>query len=279
MGAEIRVPGEEHREQIARLLSRSMNFPVERALQRVPHFRLEDFRCSFDGDRLVGVAAEYHFLQWFGGRAIPTSGIWGVATLPEQRESGLASAAIRRLLDDARERGDPLTALFPAVLRPYRRLGYELAGTLTRHRVPLDGLPAFDDDDLPRVELADIEHDLDPVKRCYREWVRTGNGPIEPTDDRWWTKRIFDDGGDDTFAAVVVRDGDAVTGFATFKRIHERHTLTCRSASSARRSPRSLPAPSTRCSRTSAGSEGSAGGSSGRGRRRIPTPCWSPSRS
>jgi predicted acetyltransferase len=137
---DIRTPSEEHREPIARLLARSLNSPLERLLRRSPNLVLEDFRCAFDGENVIACAAEHHLMQWFGGRAIPCSGIFAVATLPEHREAGLASAATGQILSEARGRGDPLTALFPAVLRPYRRLGYEIAGTFNQHRAALDAL-------------------------------------------------------------------------------------------------------------------------------------------
>ena len=220
MSADVRIPGDEHREEIARCLSRSMNFPLERALRRAPQLPLEDFRCAFEDGRVVATAAEHHFVQWFRGRSMEMSGIWAVSTLPEHRETGLASAGVRELLEGARGRGVPVSMLFPAVIRPYRRLGYELAGTFTDHRVPLAALPASPDD-LPRVEVADISRDLDGVRSCYHDWVQHHHATLEPTDDRWWTERIFDDGGEESFGAVVVRDGDDVTGFATFKRAND----------------------------------------------------------
>ncbi|MDP9302715.1 MAG: GNAT family N-acetyltransferase [Actinomycetota bacterium] len=221
MAADIRIPGDGHREEIARCISRSLNFPLERALARAPRLPIEDFRCAFEDGRVVATAAEHHFVQWFRGRPVQMSGIWAVSTLPEHRETGLASAAVRRLLEDARGRGVPISALFPAVLRPYRRLGYELAGTFTDHRVPLEALPASRDDDLPPVEIADIERDLDGVQSCYHEWVQHNHATLEPTDDRWWTERIFDDGGEESFSAVVVRDAGTITGFATFKHVKD----------------------------------------------------------
>ena len=221
---DIRAPGEEHREQIARLLARSLNAPLERVLLRSPNLALEDFRCAFEGERVVACAAEYHFLQWFGGRAIPCSGIFAVATLPERREVGLASAAVGQILSEARRRGDPLTALYPAVLPPYRRLGYEIAGTFNEHRLPLDALPSMGPG-LPTVEPVEIDRDLEGVKVCYRASVRHDNGPIEPTRDEWWTKRIFDGSGEESFAAVVVRNGGTVEAFAAFRREPDPGTL------------------------------------------------------
>ncbi|HEY7401312.1 MAG TPA: GNAT family N-acetyltransferase [Actinomycetota bacterium] len=218
MAHDVRIPQEEDREQIARLLSTSLNSPLERSLARAPGLPLKDFRCAYEGDRVVAAAAEFHFLQWFGGRALPMSGIFAVATLPERRRSGLMSAALRRILEDARGRGDPISSLYPAVLRPYRRLGYELAGTFTQHQLPIDAIPSFAGEDLPDVELADLEHDLDEIEQCYRSWVGARNGAIEPTGRRWWTDRVFNRPFDDTFRVVVARGDARVEGFAAFVR-------------------------------------------------------------
>jgi predicted acetyltransferase len=215
---DVRVPAEADREQISRLLSTSLNFPVERALARAPRLPLKDFRCTYEDDRIVASAAEFHFLQWFGGRSMPMSGIFGVATLPERRRSGLMSAALRQILQEARERGDPISALFPAVLRPYRRLGYELAGTFTQHQLPVEAIPTFPAEGLPSVDLLDLERDLEGIWACYRAWAAARTGAIEPVGDRWWTSRVFDRPFDETFRAVVVRGETGIEGFAAFAR-------------------------------------------------------------
>lgn len=215
---DIRTPTEEDRDQIARVLSTSLNTPVDRALSRKHRYPLDDMRCAYEDERVVATAGEFRFAQWFGGRSLPTSGIWGVATLPEHRGSGLASACVRSLLDAARERGDALTSLFPAVLGPYRKLGYELAGGYFEHRLPLDAIRPDLDDDRLAVELIDVDRDLEGVKACYRDWVRSANGPVEPLDDDWWRIRIFERA-EDTLRSVVVRGDDAIEGFAAITRV------------------------------------------------------------
>jgi hypothetical protein len=49
------------------------------------------------------------------------------------------------------------------VLRPYRRLGYELAGTFTQHQLAIDAIPSFEGENLPSVELLDFGRDLDAI--------------------------------------------------------------------------------------------------------------------
>ncbi len=140
-----------------------------------------------------------------------------MATLPEHRAGGLATACIRALLDRARERDMPLTALFPAVLTPYRRMGYEIAGVFIRHRVPLDALPPGDDT-LPGVELADMARDVGEIRAAFHEWVATSTGPVEPVTDAHWIDRVAPPSDDDTGRTVVVREDDRITGVASFTR-------------------------------------------------------------
>ena len=119
------------------------------------------------------------------------SGIYAVATLPEHRGTGLASAAVLQVMRDARDAGMTVSALYPAVVRPYRRLGYELGGSFSEHRLNLNAIPSDLGQDLPAVELLDPERDLEGLQACYRASIRHGNGPLEPTDDAWWSRRIL----------------------------------------------------------------------------------------
>ena len=213
----IVTPGEEHLLGIAETTSTALNFSRERAIGRSPFWPLEDMRVAIEDGKVVATAGDFHFDQWFGGRPIGCSGIWGVATLPEHREGGLATACIRALLDRARERGWPLTALFPAVLAPYRKMGYEIAGVFIRHRVPLDALPPGDDS-LPGVELADLSRDIDGMRAAYRAWISTSTGPAEPLTEDLWIGRLLPASDDDTGRTVVVREDGRITGVASFIR-------------------------------------------------------------
>jgi predicted acetyltransferase len=75
--------------------------------------------------------------QWFGGQAVPTLGLAGVAVAPEARGQGLALALLRTTLRAARERGIALSTLYPATYALYRKAGYELAGCFCRFTLQL----------------------------------------------------------------------------------------------------------------------------------------------
>ena len=215
MPADIRVPREEDLDDVARLLSTSLNFPLAAAMARRHTFPREDMRCAFVDGRPVANAAESRFTQWFGGRGLATSGIWGVVTEPEHRGVGLASECVWALLDDARRRGDALTTLFPAVLEPYRKAGYELAGTYDELRIVLDAIPSLTSD--LRVEVLDPKRDADAVRAAYTRWAKPRNGVVDPGED-FWRDRVLERPWDEAARTIVVRDADEIVGFAAFTR-------------------------------------------------------------
>ena len=218
MTVDVRTPGENDRTQLIDVLRTSLNFPRSWAEDRGPIMPISDYRCAYDGDRIVATAAGYRFRQWFGGRDLPMSGIHAVATLPEHRGTGLESATVLQVLREGRDDGASVSALYPAVLRPYRSLGYELGGTYSEHRLALDAIPSDLGFGLPAVEVLDLDRDLEGMKACFRDWGRHGNGSLEPTDDDWWKRRILRPFGDAISRAVVVRGEDgSVEGFAAFR--------------------------------------------------------------
>jgi predicted acetyltransferase len=218
MAIEIRTPREDERDQIATSFSTSLNVPLERTRRNATRWPVDDFRCAFDGDRMVATAAEFRFRTWLGGKALATSGVFGVTTDPEYRGRGVMSRAVGAVMDEAHRRGDALTSLYPAVVRPYRSLGYELAGAFVQHRVELDAIPSDLGTDLPQVEPLELERDLTDVISCYTTWIRDVPGGVEPTGAAWWRNRVLNPERDDTFRAVIVRGADGIEGFAAFVR-------------------------------------------------------------
>jgi predicted acetyltransferase len=92
---------------------------------------------AFDaGGRLLGKLNELHHEQWWSGRRIAAADIAGVAVRPEARGRGIARALLRHLLEQARERGAVVSALFPTVSAVYRSAGWTMAGTRRAFDIP-----------------------------------------------------------------------------------------------------------------------------------------------
>lgn len=98
---------------------------------------------AFDArGRLVGKATDTGHGQWWGGRAVATADVGGVAVLPEYRGAGLARALLTDLLARGRARGAAVSALHPTVSAVYRRLGWEVVGALQRADLDTAALPS-----------------------------------------------------------------------------------------------------------------------------------------
>jgi predicted acetyltransferase len=213
---EIRTPTEDEREQIGSVMSISLNFGQAWAERRAPTFRLEQFLVAVDRGRVVATSAARPFLQWFGGRTLSMTGIYAVATLPEHRGAGLASELVTQLLRRGREEGALISALYPAAVRPYRSIGYELAGTYTDHRIAISDLPAGP----PPLRVEEYRpEDLDGVRAVFREVMSTQNGPIYSELDDWWTERILATREPDVLFRVAIVRGEngAIEGYCPFR--------------------------------------------------------------
>ena len=149
---------------------------------------LERMEGVFVDGRLAAMAGALPLAQWFGGRSIPMGGVRAVAVRPELRGRGHASRAVRAVLEAMRARGEALSALYPATVRPYRRLGWEIAGTLFYRDVPARALPpASRDVDVRRASAADRA----VLRACYDRVARETDGFVDRTDGRWdwWLDR------------------------------------------------------------------------------------------
>jgi predicted acetyltransferase len=224
---EFREPIEADRAQIVDLTTVALQPSPGWAEHVAPTLPLEEFLCAYEGDRMVACARSIPVGQWFGGRSIPMAGISMVATAPEHRGKGIVTETMRRLLVNERERGALISALYPATVPLYRRLGYEYGGVFTEYTASLSELPRGDPG---RVELFEGD-DFRELRACYGRVAPDHNGWVDAEDDNWWRFRVLRRWGKETISrAVVVPGPDGVEGYAAFvKEIIDgrHHRLVC----------------------------------------------------
>ena len=95
-----------------------------------PLVDLERTRCAFDGDAMVGTLACFSLELTVPGGTLPTAGTTWVSVLPTHRRRGALRAMMRAHIDDVRDRGEPLAALWASESAIYERFGYGLAAYL-----------------------------------------------------------------------------------------------------------------------------------------------------
>ncbi|HUR72955.1 MAG TPA: GNAT family N-acetyltransferase [Sporichthya sp.] len=135
---------------------------------------------AFDGNRLIGKAVDLEHTYYYGGRAVPGSGVAGVAIAPEARGGGLLGDLLGPLMAQARDRGAVVSALFPTTAVPYRRLGWELTGVLRWTSLPTAALTGERRPTGMRVRPAE-EADVPAIVECYRSWAAEGTGMLGRT--------------------------------------------------------------------------------------------------
>jgi len=130
------------------------------------------------GDEVVAAARILPMRQSWGGRPVSMAGIAGVVVAPEHRGRGAGTLLMRATLQRSRELGATVSALYPATVPLYRRLGWEIAGGQHNVRVPSHQLRVLGgrDVEVRRATPADAEAILDHECRVYER--SRDNGPL-----------------------------------------------------------------------------------------------------
>ena len=159
----------------------SRNLPTER------------MHVAVDDGKIIGGAGAFPFNMTVPGGPIPCAGVTVVGVLPTHRRRGVLSSMMRAQLDDARERGEPIAALWASEEAIYRRYGYGMAalGTeleLARGYHELRTPP----DQATRLRLVTLDEAKELVPPIYdRVRLRTP-GMYERSAD-WWDSRVLHD--------------------------------------------------------------------------------------
>lgn len=129
--------------QVRDILTQSFEFPISQFEMWLNAVGREQIRRITRSDRVIAALAFVRMGQWFGRRAVPMVGIAAVGVPPEDRASGAAFHLMSESLKELRAEGTPISTLYPATQRLYRKVGYEQAGFRCRHSVPTRSIPRF----------------------------------------------------------------------------------------------------------------------------------------
>ncbi len=124
--------------------------------------------------------------QWFGGRSVPMAGIGGVGIDPQHRAGGLASILMRSVVEELQTSGCALSALYPATVPVYRRVGYELSGSFSRYSIRTNTIDIRERElDVTFVETPDAEMLAD----LYTKRARLTSGNLDRSP--WFWERVL----------------------------------------------------------------------------------------
>ncbi len=194
----------------------------ERAERFAKVLPLERMHAAFDGDVVVGGAGAFPFQLTVPGGVVPCGGVTVVGVLPTHRRRGVLTAMMRAQLEDIRDRGEPIAALWASEEVIYGRFGYGMASlageiALSSGYTGLRQPP----DETARTRLISLD-DAKTVLPGIYDRVRAGTPGMFNRTEAWWELRNLSDplerrqGGGEKNVLVLELDGEPA-GYALYR--------------------------------------------------------------
>jgi predicted acetyltransferase len=152
--------------------------------------------------------------SWWYGRPLPTFGIAGVVVAAEMRGSGLLHRMLQRVLADAAERGQVLSALFPTAPGIYRGAGFEVVAELMTIELATRDASAVGEPSGYHTRRATAA-DLAAQQHVYEDWASAQNGPLTRSEVRHGSQAPEAPG---TGTSLAVDDRERVAGYCRWVR-------------------------------------------------------------
>jgi predicted acetyltransferase len=202
------------------IISTALHLPAEELQMYMAHIGTDNYRSvRVDGQPVAGLSL-LPVAQWFVGRRVPMVGITTVGVHSAWRGSGVGLALMRSALEEIQAMGVPLSALYPATLRFYRKLGYERAGQHIGYELSLAEIDVVErGPHLIQVDPGQYEHFAD----LYEQRARHTMGHLDRPG--WMLQRRIEQQEGTVSAYVVVYEGQR-EGYVVFGQSKRNQPLT-----------------------------------------------------
>ena len=174
----------------------------------------------FDNEELIATLATHSLTMAVPGGGLPVGGVNHVAVRADYRRRGLMTSMMMAALQDIRDRGEVVSALWPSEAQIYGRFGYGLA---SRHAsLLIDGQPGTAGSPAPgeiRLIPDASTADTELLDRLYRSWHATRPGSIARSAERWRQRLLPRDdgrGGTTDVVCLLHNDGAEADGYALY---------------------------------------------------------------
>jgi predicted acetyltransferase len=224
VSVEVRSPGPDEQRQGMEAALASFGESIEEAdwereLGSLPPERTV---AAFENGRAVGFSAAYEFELTIPGGSLPTAGVTWVGVMPTHRRRGILRRMMVQMLCDARERGEPLAALYASEAAIYGRFGYGLASLSLDLDAWSDRI-VFRDDSGPQgsVRLVDFDEAVRLFPPFYDGLRKSRPGMLSRSEHWWRFHRLTDyphrsGGASKRYNAAFELDGE-LRGYAVYR--------------------------------------------------------------
>ena len=222
MATEIRAVRPDEFEELRRTMGLVFGFDPpdgnNRVLRLLP---LDRTRCGFDNGRMISTSGAYSLEMTVPGSQVACGGTTAVVVAPTHRRQGVLRAMMRAHLDDVKEHGEPIAALWASDSAIYGRFGYGCASICYDIEIEPDHakLSRLASPPAP-ARMIDRAQALEIVPPLY-DRLRMEIPGFFARSPHWWEDRSFWDsestGGTTNLRYAVVDGEDGASGFASFR--------------------------------------------------------------
>jgi predicted acetyltransferase len=178
---------------------------------------------ALDGDVPVGTAGTYDIRMRVPGGELPVAGVTLVGVHPSHRRRGILTQMMRRQLDDAHERGEPIAVLWASEASIYGRFGYGVASASAGIEAERDRMVFRPPDEASgRARLISEDEAARVIPPIYERIQQERPGMVRRSES-WFTSRRLADpehwrgGGGPLYRAVWEDDSLTPQAYALYR--------------------------------------------------------------
>jgi len=142
-----------------------------------------------DGE-IMATLRVYDFKMLVNGVPVPMGGVSSVACLPEYRRKGYVGMLLRHALEQMREAGQPLSALYTPHPPLYRKYGWMVAASNLKYEFNPKQIAPYKTDPPQGRAVRVTEEDQLLVEHVYLRYSERRTGPLVRS-ERWWKEAFF----------------------------------------------------------------------------------------
>ncbi len=147
---------------------------------------VENIRIIRQEKEVVGGLVTIPMAQWWRGATVPMTGIAGVGIAPESRGSGAALSLMQQAVKELYKKDVPISVLYPATQRLYRKAGYEQGGSFCSWEIAAQSIQ-IKKQPLP---IKSVPLDSDIFYQLYAKQGKNINGYLN-RNQTIWNRIIF----------------------------------------------------------------------------------------
>ncbi|UKO97873.1 GNAT family N-acetyltransferase [Nostoc sp. UHCC 0870] len=172
---------------------------------------LDNFRVIYRDQKVAGGLVIYSMGQWWSGQRVPMAGIAAVGIAPEYRGDGAAIALIQNALQEIHAQDIPISVLYPATQRLYRKAGYEQAGSYCTWEIPTQSIQ-IREQSLPVQPVDPKDYDL--FHSLHQQQGKLTHGYLDRHPALW--QGLIHTEAQETLYTYLIGDKDEPQGYIIF---------------------------------------------------------------